>query len=46
MLECFKVNAKSKLNPFALVMHILGLIVNDSSVHVTSENERQKTKNF
>lgn len=38
MLECFKVNVKSKLNPFTFLMHIPGLIVNDSSVQVTPEN--------
>lgn len=38
MLESFKVNVKSKLNPFTFLMRSPGLIVNDSSVQVTLES--------
>ncbi len=34
-----KVNAKSKLNPFAFLMHGPGLIVYNSPVHVTTDNK-------
>lgn len=39
-------NMKSKLSPFTFLKHVPILIVGDSLVHVITEREKHKTKNY